>query len=164
MGKVGTYPIDARILEKYEILELLGTGGFSEVVKAKNKETGSVCAIKIIANPKDDPNYISEMESIENEINILKVHSLQVRLVCGICLLSQCRIINQASMLYSHVSSYLALLPLLQLLSHPRIVKLYDCYRMDDYIYVCMELYVTSSLPKPAWSNSIFVTTSREEH
>jgi hypothetical protein len=29
------------------------------------------------------------------------------------------------------------------MLSHPRIVKLYDCYHLNDYIYVCMELYVS---------------------
>jgi serine/threonine protein kinase len=68
-----TFPIDPVILEKYDVQEVLGRGGFSEVVKAIHKETGQICAIKIMSNPKDDPKYITELQSIENEINVLKV-------------------------------------------------------------------------------------------
>lgn len=69
-----TSKIDPTILDRYEIGELLGRGGFSEVVKAINKETNEIVAIKIITNPKNDPQYIEEIEAIENEINILEVY------------------------------------------------------------------------------------------
>ena len=40
----------AHLQKDFKLLELLGQGSFGQVVKAQNRETGKVCAIKLIRN------------------------------------------------------------------------------------------------------------------
>lgn len=58
----------------YSIKGQLGKGGYGTVKKAQHKESGQVCALKIIAKNPNQP----ELESmIENEVNVMKELSHQ---------------------------------------------------------------------------------------
>lgn len=57
------------ILLKYKIQQKLGQGGFAQVRKAKNRETGEYFAVKIYDKRKISE---SDLESVINEIEILK--------------------------------------------------------------------------------------------
>lgn len=58
-----------RITKDYQILELLGKGGFGEVKKVVHKLTRDVRAMKIIKKDKCDESYLA---SLTNEIKIMK--------------------------------------------------------------------------------------------
>jgi len=57
-----------KILDYYEINELIGRGGFSEVRKGKNKKTGEIVAVKIIEK-KQNPE---KLETVQREIELMK--------------------------------------------------------------------------------------------
>jgi len=54
----------------YKCMRTLGKGGFSEVKLAKHKETGAVCALKIMKNPGSMDS--SMLKLVMNEIEIMK--------------------------------------------------------------------------------------------
>lgn len=58
-----------RITKDYQILELLGKGGFGEVKKVVHKLTRDVRAMKIIKKDKCDESYLA---TLTNEIRIMK--------------------------------------------------------------------------------------------
>ena len=58
-----------QIAKDYQILELLGKGGFGEVKKVVHRLTRDVRAMKIIKKDKCDENYLA---TLTNEIKILK--------------------------------------------------------------------------------------------
>jgi calcium-dependent protein kinase len=58
-----------RITKDYQILELLGKGGFGEVKKVIHRLTRDVRAMKIIKKDKCDENYLA---TLTNEIKIMK--------------------------------------------------------------------------------------------
>ncbi|KXJ12506.1 calcium/calmodulin-dependent protein kinase type 1D isoform X2 [Exaiptasia diaphana] len=68
MPLFGKKKFDDKITKKYELGEVLGSGAFSEVIFASEKETGKQYAIKCIAK-KD---IKGKEEGVENEIAILK--------------------------------------------------------------------------------------------
>lgn len=47
-------PIWQKATKNYEILQLIGTGSFGEVVLAKKKSTGKKVAIKLLLKPFSD--------------------------------------------------------------------------------------------------------------
>lgn len=56
--------------DKYNILRKLGTGGFADVFLAKNRDTGSLCALKVIVKNSD---FSEEYEKfIQREIDTMK--------------------------------------------------------------------------------------------
>lgn len=59
---------------RYYVLELLGTGGFSEVYKVRDIHTGKIYAMKkyITSNPNDLNNLL---EGLERELNVLRYTS-----------------------------------------------------------------------------------------
>lgn len=59
-----------KITNDYQVLNLLGKGGFSEVKKVVHKLTGDVRAMKIIKKEGVDEQFIS---ILNNEIKILKM-------------------------------------------------------------------------------------------
>ena len=63
------YERRGKISNDYQILELLGKGGFGEVKKVVHKLTRDVRAMKIIKKDKCDENYLA---TLTNEIKILK--------------------------------------------------------------------------------------------
>ena len=58
-----------KIAHDYNVLELLGKGGFGEVKKVVHRLTKDVRAMKIIKKDKCDENYLA---TLTNEIKILK--------------------------------------------------------------------------------------------
>ena len=63
------------IWEKYDKKELIGTGTYGKIFKAKNLETGNYVAIKEIQKKKSDNKYLNEIEKtpkIKNE-NIISI-------------------------------------------------------------------------------------------
>jgi calcium/calmodulin-dependent protein kinase I len=58
----------SKITHKYDLKEVLGTGAFSEVCLAVNKETGKKFAVKCI----DKKSLKGKEDSLENEIAVLK--------------------------------------------------------------------------------------------
>ena len=58
--------IEGKMEEKYEIIEILGSGGFSRCLKVKNKTTGNFYACKEIQKKK-----MSDLEGFKYENNIL---------------------------------------------------------------------------------------------
>ena len=67
--------IKMSIWEKYDKKELIGTGTYGKIFKAKNLETGNYVAIKEIQKKKSDNKYLNEIEKtpkIKNE-NIISI-------------------------------------------------------------------------------------------
>jgi calcium-dependent protein kinase len=58
-----------KILNDYDVVCLLGKGGYGEVKKVIHKSTGEVRALKIIKKESCDETYL---KSLSNEINILR--------------------------------------------------------------------------------------------
>lgn len=59
------------IEKNYEILEIIGKGGFGEVKKVKHKQLDITRALKIIK--KSRYTTPAEIKTIKNEINLMKV-------------------------------------------------------------------------------------------
>ena len=79
--------------DKYDILEEIGIGGYSRVLKIQNIETGKLYACKELQK-----NELADIDSFNREIDILIK------------------------------------------LDHPNIIKLYEVYENEDFIYIVMEL------------------------
>ncbi len=79
--------------DKYDILEEIGIGGYSRVLKIENIETGKLYACKELQK-----NELADIDSFNREIDILIK------------------------------------------LDHPNIIKLYEVYENEDFIYIVMEL------------------------
>lgn len=62
--------IDRTIAQRYYIFELVGFGGFSEIYKAVDKNTGRTVAIKLLKNELRENVELSD--SFESEIDLLK--------------------------------------------------------------------------------------------
>ena len=58
-----------KITNDYEVLAVIGKGGYGEVKKVIHKITGEVRAMKIIKKESCDEGYL---KSLGNEINILR--------------------------------------------------------------------------------------------
>jgi len=58
-----------KITNDYEVLSVIGKGGFGEVKKVIHKLTGDIRAMKIIKKESCDEGYL---KSLSNEINILR--------------------------------------------------------------------------------------------
>ena len=58
-----------KVTNDYEVLELIGKGGYGEVKKVIHKITGEIRAMKIIKKESCDEVYL---KSLTNEINILR--------------------------------------------------------------------------------------------
>lgn len=68
--KIDYYPKNRQTLKQYELMKVIGSGGFSQVVLGRKKDTRKMYALKIISREFIHKN---EKESIiMNEINILK--------------------------------------------------------------------------------------------
>ena len=85
--------VDGKLTDKYEIVEEIGCGGFSRVLKVKNKNTGVLYACKEMQKKK-----LTDIEGFTREINIMIK------------------------------------------LDHPNIIKLYEVYENETYVYIIMEL------------------------
>ena len=85
--------VEGKLQDKYEIVEEIGAGGFSRVLKVKNKNTGVLYACKEMQKKK-----LTDMEGFTREINIMIK------------------------------------------LDHPNIIKLYEVYETETYVYIIMEL------------------------
>ena len=85
--------VDGKLEDKYEIIDEIGSGGFSRVLKVRNKNTGVLYACKEMQKKK-----LSDIEGFTHEINIMIK------------------------------------------LDHPNIIKLYEVYETDTYVYIVMEL------------------------
>ncbi|XP_022804611.1 calcium/calmodulin-dependent protein kinase type 1-like isoform X1 [Stylophora pistillata] len=68
MPLFGKKKFDEKITKKYTFHDVLGTGAFSEVVRAEEKATGNLYAVKCITKRK----LSGKEEAVENEIAILK--------------------------------------------------------------------------------------------
>ena len=79
--------------DKYDILEEIGIGGYSRVLKIQNIDTGKLYACKELQK-----NELADIDSFNREIDILIK------------------------------------------LDHPNIIKLYEVYENEDFIYIVMEL------------------------
>ena len=79
--------------DKYDILEEIGIGGYSRVLKIQNIETGKLYACKELQK-----NELADIDSFNREIDILIK------------------------------------------LDHPNIIKLYEVFENEDFIYIVMEL------------------------
>lgn len=62
-------PIWSKAAKDYELLQMIGSGSFGEVVQAKNKITGKIVAIKLLQNLFED-EY--QTKKIVSEIQILR--------------------------------------------------------------------------------------------
>lgn len=73
--------IDRTIAQRYYIFELVGIGGFSEIYKAVDKNTGRTVAIKLLKNELREDATLCD--SFESEIDLLKRldHPLVVNLL-----------------------------------------------------------------------------------
>lgn len=60
--------MDPQVTAKYEVMEVIGRGAFSEVHKAKDKASGRLVAIKVI----DKKSLKGKEEALKNEIAVLK--------------------------------------------------------------------------------------------
>ena len=58
-----------KVTNDYEVLSVIGKGGFGEVKKVIHKLTGDIRAMKIIKKESCDEGYL---KSLSNEINILR--------------------------------------------------------------------------------------------
>lgn len=71
----GALPTSTVLQKRYEILELVGTGGFSIVYKARDlrfEKTSRICAVKEMYNTVVDPNLRSmAAQNFEREANVL---------------------------------------------------------------------------------------------
>lgn len=68
--QIDFYPSSRQTLKQYELLKVIGSGGFSQVILGRKKDTSKMYALKIISREFIHKN---EKESIiMNEINILK--------------------------------------------------------------------------------------------
>ena len=85
--------VEGKLEDKYEILNEIGTGGFSRCYKVKNKTTGVSYACKELQKTK-----LSDYEGLMREVNLMIK------------------------------------------LDHPNIIKLYEVYENEKYIYLIMEL------------------------
>ena len=85
--------VEGKLEDKYEILNEIGTGGFSRCYKVKNKTTGVSYACKQLQKTK-----LSDYEGLMREVNLMIK------------------------------------------LDHPNIIKLYEVYENEKYIYLIMEL------------------------
>jgi len=66
-----TKPSDIKsgiITNVYEILEVIGSGGFSEVRKGKNKKTSETVAIKVIEKQK----HPDKIDNVKREIEVMR--------------------------------------------------------------------------------------------
>jgi serine/threonine protein kinase len=64
----GLVTIGGLLADRYEILEVLGTGTFGQVCKCLDRDTAEVVAVKIVANG----NWIEDI-SVPREVNILRL-------------------------------------------------------------------------------------------
>ena len=62
------------LINDYEIIQKLGEGSYGEVFQAKNRQTGKICAIKLI---KDVFYSVYEAKKVLREIHILREISSQ---------------------------------------------------------------------------------------
>ena len=85
--------MNGELEDKYDILEEIGIGGYSRVLKIQNIETGKLYACKELQK-----NELADIDSFNREIDILIK------------------------------------------LDHPNIIKLYEVYENEDFIYIVMEL------------------------
>ena len=85
--------MNGELEDKYDILEEIGVGGYSRVLKIQNIDTGIEYACKELQK-----NEVADLDSFNREIDILIK------------------------------------------LDHPNIIKLYEVYENDDFIYIVMEL------------------------
>jgi len=58
-----------QIKSKYKLLNIIGEGTFGQVVQAKERETGQLCAIKCITTDFSDTNNV---RNIVRELQILR--------------------------------------------------------------------------------------------
>lgn len=58
-----------KVTNDYDVIELIGKGGYGEVKKVVHKITGETRAMKIIKKESCDEGYL---KSLTNEINILR--------------------------------------------------------------------------------------------
>jgi calcium-dependent protein kinase len=85
--------VEGKLEDKYEILNEIGSGGFSRCFKVKNRHTGEYYACKELQKKK-----LSDYEGLMREVNLMIK------------------------------------------LDHPNIIKLYEVYENEKYIYLIMEL------------------------
>ena len=85
--------VEGKLEDKYEIVDEIGAGGFSRVLKVKNKNTGVLYACKEMQKKK-----LTDIEGFTREINIMIK------------------------------------------LDHPNIIKIYEVYETETYVYIVMEL------------------------
>lgn len=45
------------LIQEFELSDLLGTGSYGQVFKAIHKQTGNICAVKILNSESTQENY-----------------------------------------------------------------------------------------------------------
>lgn len=75
--------IDSRVLRCFEVVKKVGQGAYGQVWKARNKKTGSICALKKIyeafRNPADAQKAYREIKYLQrlDHPNIVRLLSYQ---------------------------------------------------------------------------------------
>jgi len=64
--------VERKLFEKYEICEVLGVGSTSTVHKCRNRETGEICACKIIDSKEIETRFQGMMDQFHNEVMALR--------------------------------------------------------------------------------------------
>jgi len=133
------------LANEYEVMELVSTGGFSHVHRARCVKDGAVRAVKEILIQDEDDTARAENEEEEQEEEEKEEKQGGNQSECSTSSASEVELFARRSMRLCEVKEEYALA---RAAAHENVVTVYDFYHNPPYAYVVMELLEGEELLK----------------